>query len=231
METRTCGRPAGSAVSTMKNRLASLFAIAFVAIALLGAVGALPASAAVGPGDDRQLKTPTGWWTYNGVTLAQIGSLVSANGARLTDIQAESPTKFTVTMVSNSGAYASGWWYYVGQTVAQVNAQLSAHNARPISINAYSTSSGVRFAVVMVSNTGANAKASWWYYGTPSFIASKITANNARLINLSPHPTAGWYVGILVNNTGSNATGWWYYYNASESFDQRPPVGEPRPAH
>jgi len=146
----------------MKNRLASLFAIAFVAIGLLGIMGALPASAAVGPGDDRQLRTPTGWATYTGVTLSQISSLLTANNARLTDIQAETPSTFTVVMVSNAGAYASGWWYYVGQTEAQVNAQLSAHNARLISASAYNTSSGVLFAVVMVSNTGANAKGWWW---------------------------------------------------------------------
>src|SRR4051812_34849454 len=107
MGMRICGRLVRPAVFTMKNRLASFFAIVIMAIGFLAATGTLPARAGVGPGDDRQLQTPTGWATYTGVTLSQISSLLSANNARLTDIQAETPTTFTVVMVSNTGAYAS----------------------------------------------------------------------------------------------------------------------------
>ena len=116
----------------MKNKLAVFVAVALVAIGLLGMAGTLPARAAVGPADDRQMTTPTGWATYTGVTAAQVSNLVSANGARLTDIQvdnAATPT-FTVVMVRNAGSYASGWWWYYGQTASQVSSQLAAHNAR-----------------------------------------------------------------------------------------------------
>ena len=156
----------------MRSRLAVVLAVALVAIALLGITATPPAKAAIGPGDDRQLTTPTGWWTYTGVTLTQIGNLLTAKNARLTDIQAETTTTFTVVMIPNTGAYTSGWWWYVGQTASQVTSQLSAHNARLISAHAYSTTGGTRFAVVMVSNTGANTKAWWWYYGSASFISS-----------------------------------------------------------
>jgi len=50
------------------------------------AIGAQSASAAIGPVDDRQMAAPTSWWTYSGITAAQVGSLLSANKARLTDI-------------------------------------------------------------------------------------------------------------------------------------------------
>lgn len=201
----------------MRTKLSVFIALAIVAIGFLAAAGIVPAKAGIGPGDDRQMKTPTGWWTYNGVTVAWIDNYVRTNNTRLTDLQAETPTRFTVTMVSNTGVYASRSWYYVGQTAAQVTARLTANNARLISANAYSTPSGIRFAVVMVSNTGANAKRSWWYTGTPSFIASKLTAHHARLLNVSPYPGGG-YLAILVDNTGSNAVRWWSYYSATESF-------------
>lgn len=206
--------------SSSRRRSSSLLgAVAALALALgLSVQAVAPAEAALGPADDRQLTTPAGWWTYTGVTAAQVNSYLSANGARLTEVQVDSSTPtFTVVMVKNTGSYASGWWWYYGQTEAQVNSLLSTNNARPISISAYSTSAGVRYAVVMVPNSGSNAKASWWYHGSASFIAGKIATNHARLINFSPYPGGG-YVGIMVDNTGTNAvSGWWWYYGISGS--------------
>src|SRR5262249_25902079 len=196
--------------------------VALAVVMQLGAVvaiGAGPASAAIGPVDDRQMAAPTSWWTYSGVTATQVGNLLSANKARLTDIGVDDPAipSFTVVMVKNSGSYASGWWWYYGQTAAQVGSLLSANNARLISAQAYNTTSGIRFAVVMVPNTGANAKRWWWYYGaSASFIASQLSVNGARLINLTPYPGGG-YLAIMVDNTGSNATSWWWYHNVSTS--------------
>lgn len=183
------------------------------------AAGAGLANAAVGPADDRQMIAPTSWWTYSGVTAAQVSSLLSSNNARLTDIQVDDPAAptFTVVMVQNSGAYASGWWWYYGATAAQVSSLLSANHARLISAQAYNTGSGVRFAVVMVPNSGANAKGFWWYYGaSAASISGFLSANHARLISLSPYPGGG-YLALMVDNTGSNATGWWWYYGVTPS--------------
>jgi hypothetical protein len=200
-----------------KSKALLMTAAVTMQLAVVVLVGAGPASAAVGPADDRQKSTPTSWWTYTGITAASVNSHVSANGARLTDIQvdnASTPT-FTVVMVKNSSSYASSWWWYYGLTQASVSAQLSSHNARLISARAYSTSAGTRYAVVMVSNTGANAKSWWWYHGTTTYIASQLSAHHARLINFSPYPGGG-YLGIMVDNTGTNAvSGWWWYYGVS----------------
>jgi uncharacterized protein YodC (DUF2158 family) len=199
-------------------RTTVLLTVALTAqVAVVVAIGAGPAGAAIGPADDRQLSTPTSWATYNGVTATQVNSYLSANSARLTDVQVESSTPtFTVTMVKNSGSYVSTWWWYYGQTEAQVNSQLSGHRARPISISAYSTSSGIRYAVVMVANSGTNAKPSWWYHGSASYIAGRLSTNHARLITLRPFPGGG-YTAIMVDNTGDNAKSWWWYYGASAS--------------
>jgi hypothetical protein len=203
----------------MKRRIGATLFVAAGALQLtvVALIAAGPASAAVGPADDRQLSTPTSWATYNGVTAAQVNSYLSANSARLTDIQVESSTPtFTVTMVRSSGSYNSGSWWYYGQTEAQVNSLLSTNHARAISISAYSTSSGVRYAVVMVPNSSTNAKPSWWYHGSASYIAGKLTTNHARLIDFSPYPGGG-YTAIMVDNTGSNATGWWWYYGVTST--------------
>jgi Beta-lactamase enzyme family len=208
----------------MSGKLKALLlaVVAAVQLSMVVAIGVGPANAAnaaVGPADDRQMIAPTAWWTYTGVTAAQVSSLLSSNNARLTEIEVDDPTvpTFTVVMVQNSGAYASGSWWYYGQTAAQVSSLLSANNARLVSAQAYNTGSGVRFAVVMVPNTGANAKAAWWYYGASAALISRyLLVNQARLISLSPYPGGG-YLALMVDNTGSNATGWWWYYGVTES--------------
>ena len=174
------------------------------------------ASASVGPGEDRQISSPTGWWTYTGADATYIADKLSANGARLTDIKVEggSPLKFTVTMVQNSGAYGTGWWWYYGQTAAQVLSTASANNARPIAIHGYNTADGIRFATVMVSNTGANAEPWSFYYGTPSYIGSQVTSGS-RMVSFGRIQGTSSYTALLGSNTGSDATGWWWYYGKS----------------
>jgi len=51
---------------------------------------------------------------------------------------------------------------YYGKTASQVSTLLSQNNGRLISLDPY-TSNGLRFAVVMVSNTGRAGRAWWWY--------------------------------------------------------------------
>jgi len=199
-----------------RNLLLAIVTLAMTFTLTLRAVA--PADAAVGPADDRQLVAPTSWWTYTGVTAATVNSLLTRNGARLTDIQVDNPSTptFTVVMVKNTGSYSSSWWWYYGQTQSQVSSHLSANSARLISGQAYSTSAGIRYAVVMVKNTGTNAKSWWWYHGSTSFLSSQLSSHSARMINVTPYPGGG-YLGIMVNNTGTNATSWWWYVGASTS--------------
>lgn len=171
------------------------------------------ATASVGPGEDRQISSPAGWWSYTGVDAAFVADKLSANGARLTDIKVEggSPLKFTVTMVQNSNAYGTSWWWYYGQTAAQVLSTAGANNARPIAIHGYNTADGVRFATVMVSNTGANAEPWSFYYGSPSYISSQVTSTS-RMVSFGRIQGTGSYTALFGSNTGSDNTGWSWYY-------------------
>jgi hypothetical protein len=184
---------------------------------LAAAASPTAASASVGPADDRLLSAPASWKTYTDLTATQVTARLSANHARLTDIQVTSsaPT-FTVTMVRNSGAYKTSWWWYYGLTETQVNNQLTAHNGRAVNLSAYSTPAGVRYAVVMVSNTGGNQHSWWWYHGSASSISNKVSTNNARLTQLSPYPGGG-YVAIMVGNTGADTRSWWWYHGVNAS--------------
>lgn len=147
----------------MRKRFATVVAALAMAAQVVIGTGASPAQAYVGPADDRQKSTPTGWWWYTGVSATYISDHIAANGSRITDLRVEtvSPLTFTVTLVKNTGAYATGWWWYYGKTVNEVSTHLSQNQARLIAAQAYHTSAGQRYAVVMVSNTGTYAEP-WW---------------------------------------------------------------------
>ncbi|MFL6182253.1 MAG: serine hydrolase [Actinomycetes bacterium] len=200
----------------MSRQFRSRLLAVLLLLQLIVAVSApTAANASVGSADDRLISAPTSWWTYTDVTPTQVTAYLSTHDARITDIQVTSsaPT-FTVTMVRNTGAYNTGWWWYYGLSETQVNSQLVNNNARPINLSAYSTTGGVRYAVVMVSNTGTSQHASWWYHGSATFLNNKITANSARLTQLSRYPGGG-YVAIMVGNTGTDARSWWWYHGVT----------------
>lgn len=172
--------------------------------------------------DDRSVAVPTAWWVYTGVTSAQVSSFLTQNAARLTDIEIYSIVsgvpRFTVRMVKNSGAYAvPGWWWYYGLTFSQVGAQLTANNARLIDLEPYDAGGGViRFAAVMVSNTGVSARAWSYLVGVSSAqISTQITNSGHRLIDLESYFEGGVkkYTAVFVANTGSDAKAWQWWLN------------------
>lgn len=166
--------------------------------------------------------TPTAWWWAYGQTPAQVGALLSNNGARIVSLQVEqaSPLLFTVATVKNSGSYAKGTWWYYGITASQLGSYLSANNARLTSLDAYEINGTTYFAAVMISNTGADAKGWWWYYGaTTSQIATLLQQNNARLVDLESYSTSAGtrYTAVMIPNTGADAKAWWWYLGVSGS--------------
>jgi hypothetical protein len=200
---------------TNHGRLVLALLVAFVA----SAIAAPPALAQT----ERTLSTPTAYWWYYGATPAQVAQYLSQNNARIVDLQVESVASsgpvFTVSMVANTGAYAQTWWWYYGLSATEVTQKLSSLNARLISISPYQDGSNLEFAVVMVSNTGANAKQWWWWYGTAAYIGSQMAGLNARVVDLENYTYNGseQYAAIAIADTGTDAAPWWWWFNISPS--------------
>ncbi len=202
-----------------------LFA-SFLAVVLLISVKSVYADTDAST-DDRSVAVPTGWWVYTNVTSTQITSFLNQNSARLTDIEvyssvAGSAPRFTVRMVKNSGAYAvPGWWWYYGLTFSQVSAQLTTNNARLIDLEPYDIGGGViRYAAVMVSNTGVSARAWSYLSGVSSAqISTQITNSGHRLIDLDSYFVGGnkFYSAVFVANTGSDAKSWQWWINQTSA--------------
>jgi hypothetical protein len=178
---------------------------------------ALPAHAA----DDNENSTPTAWWIYSGQNPTDIKNTINSKNARIIDIKPDnfSGSTFTVVYVQNTGSYQKQWWWWVGIDANTVTQNLKTNNARLISLKAYDIGGGnIRFAVAMVSNTGADNKAWWWYYGkSGAEVASLVNSNKARLTRLESYSSGGQivYAVIMIAESGADNKAWWWYPNAS----------------
>jgi hypothetical protein len=185
-----------------------------VSLAFVGRPPAARATDAFPTTNDQSVNIGTARWWYHGVTADQITTLINQNGARLTEIRVEDPAvpTFVVTMVRNSGAYASAWWWYFGVDATTLSGLLSQR--RLISLEPYQTSAGLRFAAVMVPNTGSQARAWWWYFGVSQpTVGALLSQNNARLVSLRPYVSGGQrvFAVIMVSNTGTDfKSGTWF---------------------
>jgi hypothetical protein len=199
--------------------------LAKAAIVLALVATALTVAAAPGAADttattnDRNISKPTAWWTYTNVTEAQVSTYLRTNGARLTDIEIYNPgtSRFTVTMVKNTGSYAvSSWWWYYGLTANGVANKLTLHSGRLVDLDPYVVNGGVRYAVIIVPNSGPTARA-WSYFTstTSSNLGSYVSSSGHRLIDLDTYTLNGVkrYTAVLVANSGDDANTWWWYIN------------------
>jgi hypothetical protein len=190
-------------------------ALLLFAVVLAGS--AAPAHAA----DDNENSTPTAWWISTGQSVNDINNTLHNDNARIIDIAADDSSfgSFTVTYVQNTGSYAKSWWWYENVDAATLSRELKRNNARLISLAAYDTGGGnIRFVAAMISNTGADSKAWWWYYGaSPAQLAALAQSNNARFTSLRSYTSGGqtYYTAIMIANTGTDAKAWWWYYNVS----------------
>jgi hypothetical protein len=170
---------------------------------------------------ERGFTNPTDWWWLSNATPAAITAKAN-EGYRLFDLEvnSSSPT-FSAVFVRNTGVHAKGWWWYYGQSDAQVASLLRSNNARLIDQEIYYVNGVKLNAVVMIPNTGTDARA-WWYYSGISFATIGTLLNNnapARLVDLDSYTVNGTqlFSVVMVRNSGTDAKGWWYYVGVSPS--------------
>ncbi len=156
-----------------------------------------------------------GWWWYAGVDRPTLSQAVSTNNARLISVQAYDigggSIRYAAAMISNTGADAKGWWWYVGQTPAQLSSLAAANNARITNLESYVTNGHTYYAAIMISNTGADAKGWWWYFNaSPQTIGNAISADNARLLDLTSAGNGNF--NVVMESCSSGCPGWWWWY-------------------
>jgi len=224
----TARRPASGPIVRPRRIGALLSALVLAAVMAVWG-GTQPARAdANALTDDKSVSVPTGWWTYTNVSVQYVTDRINEHGARLTDIEVYDAAAgtYTVVMVRNTGAYAvPGWWWYPQLTASQVTQKINEHNARLIDLDPYVVNGEVRYAVVLVSNTGSAARAWWWLPGASVSAVSDLLAENKpntgdpvkRLIDLETYQLGGtkYYSAIYVANTGADAKAWQWWLDQS----------------
>lgn len=166
---------------------------------------------------ERTLTQRTGWSQFANVSPQKLADEVRARKARIVDldVNSASPLRLSATLVSNSGPHQSGWWWYHGQTADQLKQKLRDNKARLIDLDIYRVNGKLRFAAVMVPNTGDKATGWWWYYGqTAEQLNQKLQENKARLVDIERYSDGNKtrFAAIMVRNTGAKASQWWWYY-------------------
>jgi hypothetical protein len=160
------------------------------------------------------------WWWYYGVDAATLINALNANNARLISLKAydigSGQIRFTAVMIRNTGSDATAWWWYYNATPAEIITLVTDNDARLTQINAYETGGQVRYAVVMVDNTGSGNKGWWWYYNvSPAYVSSAIQTNNARLVDMDINPQTG-NLNVIMYSCAGGCPYWWWYYGVPE---------------
>ncbi len=159
------------------------------------------------------------WWWYYDVDATALSTALSTNDARLISLKAYDigggQIRFAAVMIHNTGADAKTWWWYYNQTVPEVSSLLVTNTARLVQVNSYMTGGQTRYAVVMISNTGADAKTWWWYVdATVGDIVTHINTNQARLIDLDQGPTTGNF-NVVMESCATGCPLWWWYVGST----------------
>ena len=167
--------------------------------------------------DDRLSTVPTKWWTITHQSLQDVVNTISKQNARIVDISVErvSPAYvFTATYVENIGPYYKLWAWYVGIDAAGLASAISTNSGRVIALKAVDAGGGqIRFVAVMIVNSGKDSKG-WWYYTdvTPDQITSALSANQARLVQITSYVAGGktHYAVVMNSLAASDPASWWY---------------------
>ena len=189
-------------------------AVALLMLASLCAVKAHAALDTTALTDDHSVNARTTWWVYDNLSPQQLADKVAEHGARIVGLEVPAVTnagepRFTARLVHNSGAYAvPGWGWYYDQSPEQITALINANSSRLIELERYDRGGGqIRYAAVLVSNTGA-ARRNWsWLLGvTSQQIRDHIQSTVWRPIDIDAYGSDSGrrYNALFVHNSGDD---------------------------
>jgi hypothetical protein len=140
------------------------------------------------PGPVAAAGDATGWSLLADADVRTIDERIAA-GYRLTEIDtvSTSPERFAATFARDAGT-GPAWWWYHDLRFEDIEAKLVEHGARLTRLEAYRAGEEIRYAALMVDNTGDAARTWWWWIGPPEEILNKVRELNARVIDLERHP-------------------------------------------
>ncbi|MGD1699385.1 serine hydrolase domain-containing protein [Dapis sp. BLCC M229] len=132
-------------------------------------------------------------------------------GFRIVDIEVAqaNPLRLDVVLVSNKKPYSRAWWWWPSLEPETIKAKLDEHKARLIQLKPFRNDKNqLRFAVVMVSNTGDDHYAwSWFTKTTWNDLLAHRNQTNDRILDIESWTTTkGEKVFSAVTVSGKSGT-------------------------
>jgi hypothetical protein len=175
---------------------------------------------------ERSLTDPTGWWWLTGVDRPTLQAKID-EGFRIIDLEVQStaPWRYSAAFVSNDGVHQKDWWWYTDEdqdvTIEFIEQKLEEHDARILDLETFVVAGQQRFAVVMVPNSGEDAKDWWWYVNADAtFLHQAIAEHDARIVDLDAYTIGGtpFYSAVMIRNAGRDYKPWWPYFGVGFDF-------------
>jgi hypothetical protein len=201
-----------------KKTLKMILVAAASAAILFSAADPSAAAGTVLPDPEKYSDTATGWGWFLGADKATINNWANANNMRVIDVEVDSPTKFNVTMVQNSGEFARGLTGTASWTTGETAASLAVtlQGKRLLDVERYTDNGQVRYAAAMVDNpVGGNFhEYQYMFNGTSAQINGWLAARRGRLVDID-YVSPDHYDAVLIPNTGVDERSWVWYPDAT----------------
>jgi len=148
------------------------------------------------------------WW--NDQTEADVEANLQATDGRILDLDpydAGDQTRFSVSIIPNTGKREKTWWWDHDLTAQQVVDAINDLGMRIIDLDAYQKGGSTLYSYVGILNQGVDAKAWWLHFDIPfAEVGQALADNNARLMDIEAHPNGNFTV-VMVADDGK---GWWW---------------------
>jgi CubicO group peptidase (beta-lactamase class C family) len=154
-------------------------------------------------------RAPTASVDFVNWTPSAVSTMLSADSQRIIDVHvtSASPLELSGATVSNSGAYGISSWWDFGVTASGLGALSDGGTRRPVLLKGYMNGSTLNYVIVLVDNTGSNARGTWTFADTTlAALSTFLSENTARIIDMSTwlEGSTRHYSAIAISNTGTD---------------------------
>jgi hypothetical protein len=132
-----------------------------------------------------------GWWWYAGATPNDISTHISANQARLIDIDYDDASASYNAIMTSCGADCPLWWWYFGIPVSSVLSVAAQDGARIIDFNSVPCGASTCFTMVLVNNSNAET----------SRVGELLRSNTDGTVGLYLKQVGGQVLASLMDST------------------------------
>jgi hypothetical protein len=161
------------------------------------------------------------WWFFVDIDAETLSTQMAALTARPIALKAYDnglgQIRFAVVAIANAGDDDKAWWWWYDQTEDSLIAAYQMLDARITQITSYTANGATRYAALMLSNTGPDARYWWWYINqSGDDVAANLYNNQARLVDLDRDPATGNF-NVVMTGCSTDCPLWWWWFGTNDT--------------